>query len=414
MTILFSIIFALLIAALITVIVVLTKQTKNEKKEKLVEFIQKTLEAKGVVVKNTYFVNNELILAINKKETKLAVIQEFDVASNSLKYFEINTNFITSIEKTMYGINIEYVLQGNKDTLFIQTKSKEIENLIHELYKAAGVRKLAEKYMINSFPYSTSSDWECSFIWAYKPTGNSFAYYKTTEKQAIYKLNLLKEFFTIDVKYNYFEAPVLGIAQQLSVYDTSFLNEIFISLLNDIKQKTTTVFDNRIYYDTYRDCVYLTNGTTSLQSVLLGKIEDVYYKEDRLTFSLVDEEKVINFLADKFMLEEFENFTTTYNLRKIAQSFDYTVDKLINTTEGTKFIIDYSRDRVVYCAGLNSFAKFNYMTIMFYNLENAEVVKTKEGQFVRIYTKDKNIIDVSCKKASVAQYILAQIKTIIS
>lgn len=414
MTIIFSIIFIFLIAALITVIVVLNKQTKVEKNEKLSQFIQKTLDTKGFVVKKVYYVNKELIMAVNKKENKLAVIQNLDIDANSLKYFEINTNFITSIEKTMYGINLEYITQGNKNTLFIQTKNKDIEDLLHYLYKNAGVRKLAEKYMITSFPYSASSDWECSFIWAYKPIGSAFAYYKTTEKQAIYKLNLLKEFFTIDVKYNYFEAPILGIAQQLSVYETSFLNEIFTSLLNNIKQKTTTIIDNRIYYDSYKDCVYLTNGTTSLQSVLLGKVEDVYYKEDRLTFSLVDEEKVINFLADKFLLEEFENFVTTYNLRKIAQSFDYTVDKLINTTDGTKFIIDYSRDRVVYCAGLNSFSKFNYMTIMFYNLENAEVEKTKDGQFVRIYTKDKNIIDVSCKKSSVAQYILAQIKTIIS
>ena len=85
-----------------------------------------------------------------------------------------------------------------------------------------------------------------------------------------------------------------------------------------------------------------------------------------------------------------------------------------NTTNGTKFIVDVSRDRVVYCAGLNSLSRFSYMTILFSNLEKATLEKSKDGYFVRIYTKDKDILDVSCKKTSVAQYIMAQITTIVN
>jgi len=415
MTILFIIVFTILVIALVFVIVVLSRQTKKEESERTVQLVKDIYDKKEFVPKKIFYVSKDTVFAINKKETKLAIISNLDINNlSTLKYYVINANNITQIDKTPFGINVEYISQGNRKLFSITSKDKEIENLIHDVFKKAGVRKLEEKYSITSFQYTAGCDWECSYIWAYMPYRTTFAYYKTRDKKAIYKLNLLKEFFTIDVKFEYFVAPVLGIAQQLSIFEPNFLNEIFLSLLSIVKQKCNTVAENRIYFDSYNDIVYLTNATTTLQSVILKEVEEVIYNDDRLTFTFPKEEKTINFLADKYLLEEFENFITSYNLRKIAQSFDYTTDKLINTTEGTKFIVDYTRDRVVYCAGLNSLSKFTYMTILFSNLENAELEKGKDGCFVRIYTKDRNIIDVTCKKTSVAQYILAQILTIIN
>ena len=105
---------------------------------------------------------------------------------------------------------------------------------------------------------------------------------------------------------------------------------------------------------------------------------------------------------------------TGYNLRKIASNFDYKTDKLVNTTQSTKFVFDYTRDRVVYCANLDTFEKFSYLKISFENLEDASVEKNGPNYFVIIYAKEDGVLDVSCKKGEVAEYICAQIKTIIN
>ena len=415
MTIFFIIVFSFLFIALIGVIIMLVRQTKKEGTEKQNELVKELLDKKEFLAKNIYYISDGLVIAISQSGDKIAVIEfrdELDI--EKANYRTINSNLIIDIEKNNYGICLNYIYQGKKDALLITTKKVEIENLIHDIYKNACVNKLQAKYSINSFQYTAASDWECSYVWAFRQFRSTFAYSKNKDKKAMYKLNLLKEFFTIDSKFNYFEAPILGIPQEISIYESSFLNDILLSLIRLLKMNCSVVSENRIYYDSYNEIVYLTNGVSSLQSIILDRVVEVFYNEDRLTFELDDNDKVIDFIADKVMLEDFENFITSYNLRKIATSFDYKIDKLINTTDGTKFIVDTSRDRVVYCAGLNSLSKFSYMTIMFSNLEDASVEKTKDGYFVRIITKDKDIIDVTCKKSSVAQYIHAQIMTIVN
>ena len=102
-----------------------------------------------------------------------------------------------------------------------------------------------------------------------------------------------------------------------------------------------------------------------------------------------------------------------YNLKKIAQNFDHKTDKLINTTPNTKFIIDFTRNRVVYCANLNKFVSFSYLFIAFDNILNIYTEKSGAKNFIRIHTKDKETIDVTCDKKEVAQYIEAQMVKLI-
>ena len=168
-----------------------------------------------------------------------------------------------------------------------------------------------------------------------------------------------------------------------------------------------------MFYDSYNNIIYLSNGITSLQSIILDKIEEVHYKENRLSFSLLDDEKTISFMADADTIKEFSEFITTYNLRKIAQNFDYQTDKLINATENTKLIVDFTRDRLVYCANLDTLSRFSYIIIPYENLIDASAEKSGNKFFVRITAKDNELIDVTCKKYEVAQYIAAQILTII-
>lgn len=127
-----------------------------------------------------------------------------------------------------------------------------------------------------------------------------------------------------------------------------------------------------------------------------------------------NDKKVINFWADREFIEEFEKFVVGYNLRKIANSFDYKSDRLINVNTNTKFIVDVTRDRVVYCANLNKFYGFSYMTIAFSNLESAEVFKAAIRNYVRIKTRDGEVLDVTCLKSEVAYYVKAQIDSIIN
>ena len=124
--------------------------------------------------------------------------------------------------------------------------------------------------------------------------------------------------------------------------------------------------------------------------------------------------KIINFPASKEFVDEFEKFIINYNLRKIASSFDYKSDKLINVNQHTKFIIDTTRDRFVYCANLNKLLGFSYITISFMDLEGAEVIKNATRYYVRITTKDNDVLDVTCQKSEIADYIKAQIDYIIN
>ena len=48
------------------------------------------------------------------------------------------------------------------------------------------------------------------------------------------------------------------------------------------------------------------------------------------------------------------------------------------------------------------------------NLEDVTLEKNGANYFVRIFAKEKEILDVSCNKNDVAKYIFAQIKSIIN
>ncbi len=411
MTIIFFVILTFLIIAFIFVSIFLVFKTKQEKQDSAVIFANKIFEEKGFVPLHIIYINSAKIAAINAKQTVVAVITIN--SPDNYTYEEINYFLITSIEKTPVSINLTYISNGDKKVLTFN-RTKQVEDIIYRLYKNATVRKLSQKYNIKTFSITSGSDWNCSFVWAYFAQRALFTYHRNTEKTASYKLNLLKEFFTLDTKYSYFEAPVLGIAQQLFVYEKSFLDELYNYLVTAIKQKTATVVTDKIFYDDYSNIIYLSNGVNSLQSIIIDKIDDVYYHDNKLTFTLKEDEREINFLADKNFIEEFVDFITKYNLGKIAHNFNYNFDKIMNATDSTKFIIDYTRDRVIYCANFDRFSKFSYIIIAFSSLESAELVKSGTNYFVRIFTKDKDIIDISCKKPKVAQYIMAQLTTIIN
>ena len=408
--ILFVFILIIILGFLIYFIV---KHSKNTNKI-TIDVVQEILESKGFYSKKILVVNPRLILALSKDCSMLAVIDNFNINMPTMYEFEIfATSFITSIEQKSCFYKIHYIKNGLNQTLSINTINSEIKNFFYLVLKEMCVKKIRQKFPQYKFNISSASDWSCSYVWAYAPKSCVFAYFISMDSPQIYKINLLKEHFTIDTKYNYFETRILGQMQQLLVYEKDFLYKIFNLLIESIKEKTSVISDDRIFYDKYKDVAYLTNGVNNLQSVRLDRIEDVFYQDNKIVFLPFDNEKTISYFADRDFIQEFEEFIISYNLRKIAIDFDYKTDKLINTTANTKFIIDKTRSRLVYCANLNSLSKFSYINIAFENIKNAEAQINSFSNFVRIYTKDKETIDVSCKKHEVAQYILAQIENII-
>lgn len=410
------IIILTLIVILLTggLIFFISKYTKNLK-IKTIEGIQDILDSKGFYPKKILTVNSKITIALNHDSTMIAIIKNFNPDIPTMYEFELfATSFITSIEQKSCLLNIHYIKNGLHKTLHINTVNKEIKNFFYFVLKEMCTRKIRQKYPEYNFTITTASDWSCSYVWAYSPKGNVLAYFKSMDNPQIFKINLLKEHFTINTKYNYFEAPILGEMQQLLMYEKDFIYKLFNSVFESIKEKTSIISDEKIYYDILKDIVYISDGTSTLQSIRLDKTEEVFYFDNRVSFMPYGSEKTINFFAtDKDFVKEFEEFIISYNLRKIAVDFDYKTDKLINTTPNTKFIIDKTRSRLVYCASLNSLSKFSYINIAFDNIEDVKAEINNLSNFVRIYTKNNEIIDVSCKKHEVAQYILAQIKNII-
>lgn len=391
--------------AIVTTLIIIAYKIEKTNKQNVVLSLQDVLELKGFFAKEIVYVNKYLSVALNNNFNKIALIRNFNPKSPTyFDYMEIALSFIEKIEKGVY-IKLWYIKRGENKSLKIYPINNEVKDFFHKIYLKACINRIESKFSQVKFSDFSSSDWESSYVWAYSKRTNEFAYLKTTDKSMIFKINLKREHFTIDTKYRYFEAPVFGMPQQLSTYEYDFLNNLFDSMLHSIKSKCGTILENAIYYDNFNNIVYLTNGTTSLQSVDLDKIEEVFYRDNRISFSLANEQKVINFTTNPQFIAAFEDFMTNYNLKKIAQNFDYKSDKLINVTESTKFIADISRDRMVYCANLNKLASFSYLTIMFQDIYDVKIEKSGLKYFVRITTKNKDIIDVSCDKKEVAQYI---------
>lgn len=399
--------------AIVSAVLVIKLEKQNQNKTK--QLLLNILDERGFFAHETLVVNKFLSLAITSDYSKLAIIENFnpDMPVN-YSYKEISTSFIYSLEKNNLNIRINYVKQGDKNTIYLNPIKKETKTFCYKLFKHINIKKLEHKYPVVNFSSSSASDWCNSFVWAYSPKLTSLAYIQTTPNIDFGIVNLRKSFFTIDIKYNYFETPLNGVRQQLLIYEPSFLDEIFESLFKTIKQKTSNVLNDLIYYDNYSDIVYLSNGTSSLQSILMNDIEEVYFKDNRIYFSLTKEERTIPFIANNEIIKGFEDFLITYNLGKIAKNFDYKTDKLINTTPYTKFIIDFSRDRIVYCANLNKLSQFSYISIGFNEIEKTTIEQSGRKAFVRIYTKNKEIVDVSCTKSEIAHYINAQLSSLIN
>ena len=322
--------------------------------------------------------------------------------NNLLKYC------LFSSSSSFKHLLITFLLCSNGNIVYLELISSD------KISPKVLFKRLDSKYPDFKFQYFASSDWECSYIWAYDPIKCAFAYLSTSAKIFHQVVNLRKEFFTIDTNYGYLELPIMGQASQLIIYEKHFLYKLFSDLYKSINAHITSAFDNKLFYDSYNNILYLSNGVNSMQSILIDRIEEVFYTDTRIQFSLPNNSKIINFLADKEFINEFEEFVVGYNLRKIANSFDYKSDKLINVNTHTKFIVDKTRDRFVYCANLNKFYSFSYLTIAFSNLLSADVHRNASVCYVRIKTKDNETFDVTCQKREVAYYVKAQIDSIVS
>lgn len=409
MDILFIILLIILIIAIISTLSYLIIKIETQYKNKSNRTLQDILDEKAFYPSELIFVNKHLSLALNKGKTKIAIIKNFN--PNNPYYYnyeELALSFIEKIENNL-AIKIYYLKNANINILNIYPANNEIKKFVHEIFKLSLSKRIESRYPQHRFTHFSTSDWECNYVWAYSKFDNTFAYFKMQPKPIINKINLRKEFFTIDTKYKYLEIPLFGMPQQLFIYEDNFLEEIYAEILNSISNKCATIVDNSIYYDSYSNVLYLTQENNSLQSIFINKTQEIYYKENRVSFDLFEEDRTIHYSSNKEQLSDLEDFITNLNLRKIAQNFNQKSDKLINTTPSTKLIIDATRNRIVYCANLNKLAKFSYLFLPLDSIHNIQIEKTGSKFFVRFHTKDKEIIDVTCDKKEVAQYIESQI-----
>lgn len=405
--------FILLICTAILLYLVNSKISAKNRIE-ITESLYDILANRGFYAKNIVYVNKHLSLAVDKVYLNIGIIQNFNPKNPlTFNFFKINTNFITKLEKTKLSSKMHYVFQGESAVLEIFPNSNEVLEFLNTVYKQINVRRMHDKFIDCNFIINTSSNWQCDYIWGYDPIKAIFAYFQTNQKDKILKMSLRREFFTLDAEHNYLMLPVYGMLQQLFIYEKKFLSELYLSFMQMVKRKAGMISLNTLYYDNFSDILYISNGTSSIQTVLMEALEEIYYFDNKISFKIKDETNLIDYYVDSSVIEEVKEFIIGYNLRKISQNFDYKSDKLINATDNTKFIIDHSRRRLVYCANLNRLASFNYFSISFSNVENAYCEKSGNTNFVRIHTKENEIIDVTCNKYEVAEYIMAQLLNLV-
>ena len=411
----FLIVLIILTILILVVALALFLKLKSKYKTEAEEFVEEVLKSRSFEVEDIFVIPQKLAIALNKQLNKIAIIENYNPEFPDVyDYRELMASSIINIETNGFLMKLNYRVKGETNTILIPTLSKEVKNACHEILKKILFKKLEYKYPDFKFDYFASSDWECSYIWAYDISKSAFGWLYSQGFQEHRVMNLRKEFFTIDTRYNYFELSLTGQPMQLMVYENGFLDEILSNITKTIRAYVASIDDGEIFYDNYSNIIYLTNGYSNIQSVLLDKIEEVFYYENKISFTLLNNKKVINYLCDKEFINKFENFVIGYNLRTIGNSFDYKTDRLINVNTNTKFIVDITRDRVVYCANLNKFHGFSFMTIAFSNLESADVVRTPSRNYVRIKAKDGEVLDVTCLKQEVAYYVKAQIDNIIN
>jgi len=412
------IIIFLILSISTTIFLVIYNKNNFEKQEKIND-LKTVLENKGYYTKAILYVNQELSLMINKQGNKLCVIRNFSPALGAkVDVEEVLIQFIKNFEIQGNTIILKYYKGGEEKTITISPLNNEVKDFIHKIFYNSCSRKIIEKLRDYHITLFGASDYLCSYFWGYSPLKSTFCYLKLQEvlkkplNYQVRKYNLLKENFTIDVKYNYFEAPVDGIAQQLSIYENNFLSDLFVSLLSAIKDKYSVVCEDRIYFNRSDNIVYLTNNINSLLGLRLDEVEEVEYFNNRISFIMKYSQRRINYLTTQEFINEFDDFVVGCNLRKIANSFNYTTDKLVNATDNTKFIVDFSRSRLIYCANINTFSRFSYIMFSFKEVFNVKLEKNAYNIFVRIFLKNNQIIDVSCSKYEVGEYIMALIRKI--
>ncbi len=389
---------------------------KNKKPQDLAIFsIDEVFDNYNFLTKEIYIVNKNLILALNKLENRFAIVKNFNPKNiSNVVFVEFPISHLLKIKQTKIFAQITYLYDSKEQTLKITPLKNDVKKFLYNVYKKANFKAIEIKHPNTKFDVVSSSDWESTYVWAFSSRKSVFVYYDTEKQFISHEINLLKTNLTLDIKYSYFEMSIYNINQQLLSYESEFYDELFNSLCNNIKEKFACIKENALYYDNNNNVVFLSNGVNSLQIVNLDTVEDVDYYENKLSFKISQNEKTINYIVSKELSDCFSDFVINYNLKQIASGFNYATDKLINTSENTKLLIDYTRNRVVYCASLNTFSKFSYYTIAFDSIKDVEYFKNGTNIFVRIYLDRDEKVDISCKKSEVAHYILAQLKVILN
>ncbi len=411
--------FSFVLLVLIFILLFLYIRAKRKKRQEILNSVKTSLQNQGYIADNVLYINSSLSLMLNRSGNVLYVVRNNESDSMfSTETEEVLIQFIKNFEITNNTIILRYFKSGEEKNLVINPINDEIKKFIHDIFVKSCLYKIKEKIPNVNFSLYCPSDYLCSYFWAYNPLKSIFCYLKlddTIKKPLNYKaktINLLKENFTIDVKYNYFEAPIDGIAQQLSLYDDNFLSDLFYVLIKSIKSRYSLVKEDMIYYNSLSNVVYLTNGASSLLGLRLDEVFEVEYSNSKLSFLMRGNQRTINYITTRQFISEFQDFVTGCNLRKIANNFNYSTDKLINATENTKFIVDFSRSRFIYCANIDTFSHFNFIIFSFYDVDNVKLENNANSIFVRIFKKDNTILDVSCNKYEVAEYLMAVIRKI--
>lgn len=410
------IIFILILLIILTVCLVAYKyKKKNNYTPQDIFLIADFCLTHDFVVGEAYIINKHLALAVNEKEKRFAIIKMLNPKNkNTYSFIDFPLLYITKIKPYRTLVELSYIKDSGEDTVKISPANKEVRDFLHRIFQKINFSVIQKKYSDLTFDTVASSDWRCTYLWAFCSKRAIFVYFDTEKQFVSHQINLLKTNLTLDIKYSYFEMSIYNINQQLLVYENDFYDNLFTVLLKKINEKYACILKDKLYYDNNNNVVYLTNSINSLQVVNLDTVEEVYYSENKISFKIIQNEKMINFVANKELVNQFEDFVINYNLKKIANNFNFSSDKLVNTSENTKLLIDYTRSRMIYCANLNTIGKFTYCTIAFDSIRDAECHKNGRNTFVRIYIDRKDILDVTCTKSEVAYYILAQIKIILN
>ena len=114
MNIIFIILFMSLIIAIAITLWLLKINIEKSDKFKTIQILNEMLDKMGFNPIEIIYCNKHLSLALNNKETKLAIIEDFNPNNRSyFKYKEVALSFIEKIEKSTCA-KIHYLKKGEK------------------------------------------------------------------------------------------------------------------------------------------------------------------------------------------------------------------------------------------------------------------------------------------------------------